>query len=284
MTQSYPRINVAIAAFNRKETTLSCLKSLQEQIGRGDDFELSIFLLDDASTDGTADAVRSQFPDVTILNGTGDLFWGGGMHAAMSRALNVPSDFVLLLNDDVKLRPNAMQSALNTYTTLAEQRGAKIAVIGATVAPGTKQITYSGFQRTSKTNPSKIERISTYSDTAMRCDTMNGNFVLLPKSVTDELGPVDNSFIHQLGDIDYGYRLNKSGGETWIAPNDIGECEANTRKMPFESKELTLSQKWAKLNSPLGLPVSSWATFMYRHGGTFGLLLLAALYIKKMAR
>ena len=39
--------------------------------------ELSIFLVDDASSDGTSDAVAYKYPDVTIIPGGGNLYWAG---------------------------------------------------------------------------------------------------------------------------------------------------------------------------------------------------------------
>lgn len=284
MTFLRPHIYVAIAAFNRRDKTLACLQALHSQRGLGTEFEINVVLLDDASSDGTEQAVENNFPSVELLKGSGELFWGGGMHVAMHRAFEEQFDFILLLNDDVELRQNAIIIALKTYQEISKKRQQNIAVIGATVKPGTNQITYSGFMRTSRFNPSKIKRVSSISSEAFQCDTMNGNFVLLPKIVTDILGPIDDTFIHQLGDLDYGYRLNAIGGETWILPGVIGECAANHRKMPFEAEDLSVIQKWKKMNSPLGLPLKSWMAFMWRHGGAIGLVVLAAIYLKKLVK
>lgn len=284
MTGSAPLIAAAMASFNRRETTLACLSSLHRQTGCGRDFRLSMVLLDDASTDGTAQAVAANFPDVTLLEGTGSLYWGGGMHRAMSHALASDPDFILLMNDDVQLRPNALQSVLSVHRQLTRERGnSRIAVIGATVQPGTGRITYSGFRRTAATDPSKLRRIAALGDKPVRCDTMNGNFVLVPRAAAQVLGPVDSRFPHQLGDIDYGYRLNAAGGETWVSPAIAGECSANCRKPPVEAPGLSLRERWRALNTPKGLPLRSWAVFMWRHGGAAGIIRLCGIYVKKLA-
>ncbi|MEO1705092.1 MAG: glycosyltransferase family 2 protein [Pseudomonadota bacterium] len=284
MADPMPTISVAIAVHNRKAATLACLRSLWRQDGANEDFALRVTVLDDASTDGTRDAVADAFPEVELLDGSGSLFWGGGMNVAMTRALEGDPDFALLLNDDVTLRADAIRSALETYRALADAHGERLAVVGATVEPGTETVTYSGFLRTSRRDPSKVARIETRSAAPQPCDTMNGNFVLLPRVVTRALGPIDGTFIHQLGDLDYGYRLTKHGGTVWIAPGDIGECAANPRKMPFERPGLSVKEKWRALNTPLGMPPRSWVTFMYRHGGLIGLVILAGIYAKKMVR
>jgi len=71
---------VLMAAHNRRDTTLLCLRSLFE--GRLDNVHLSVTLVDDGSNDGTADAIRLQFPSVAIIHGDGTLFWSRAMALA----------------------------------------------------------------------------------------------------------------------------------------------------------------------------------------------------------
>src|SRR4051812_46438313 len=99
-------IAVLITCFNRRETTLACLRSLGRQaLPAG--YVLRVFLTDDGSSDGTGDAVRREFPDVTVLQGDGKLYWVGGTMMAWNAAQ--PADFYLWLNDDVRLRAGALQ-------------------------------------------------------------------------------------------------------------------------------------------------------------------------------
>src|SRR6266545_6846519 len=117
-----PVVAVTLTCFNRKQTTLRCLRTLHEQSGQ-DNYRLACFLTDDASTDGTSDAVKAEFPQVHILPGTGDLFWGGGMHLAMAAAMELKPDFVLWLNDDVILKPDALARLLAAYHDLSGETG-----------------------------------------------------------------------------------------------------------------------------------------------------------------
>src|SRR5687767_12507951 len=94
-------IAVLMTCFNRRETTLRCLRSLAEQeLPEG--CNLRVYLTDDGSSDGTGDAVRSEFPEATVLNGDGNQYWVGGTLMAWDAAR--PADFYLWLNDDVRLR------------------------------------------------------------------------------------------------------------------------------------------------------------------------------------
>ena len=70
-------IAVLITCFNRRETTLRCLRALYEQeLPAG--AMLRVVLTDDGSSDGTGDAVRTEFPGVVVLQGDGNQYWVGG--------------------------------------------------------------------------------------------------------------------------------------------------------------------------------------------------------------
>jgi GT2 family glycosyltransferase len=279
-----PSIAIAIASFNRRAVTLGCLARIEAQTARGSAFETQVFLLDDASSDGTAEAVALAFPQVTLCRGTGTLFWGGGMHRAMAAAIRRDPDFILLLNDDVSLAPDAIGQALAAHDEARARNGSDLQVIvGATTDPVTDLCSYSGFRRTRRRDPSKVERVPPDPGGLTPCDTMNGNFVLIPRAVFAALGPIDEVFVHQLGDLDYGYRASALGARIWIAPRPVGTCPVNDRVPAFRRKGLTPLQRFRALNSPLGLPLKPWATFMWRWGGPFAIMVLIGIYLKRMA-
>ncbi len=276
------RLAVALACFNRRETTLRCLASLFAQETPA--LRLSVHLLDDASTDGTAAAVREQFPRVEIVSGTGELFWGGGMHAAMQAAIRHPFDALLLLNDDVALLPDSLDGMIAAWRAAAMVSAGPNIIIGATTDPNTGAISYSGFSRVSPLNPFKLARVAPDPARLVPCETMNGNCVLVPSAVVERIGIIDAVFVHQLGDLDYGYRARKAGASLWIAPKPIGTCASNDRPRRWTRPGLGLLQRWQFLTAPLGLPVRPWTVFGWRHAGPLGLLIVALVYAKVVLR
>jgi GT2 family glycosyltransferase len=120
---------------NRRKTTLNC------------DHELSVFLVDDGSTDGTTDAVIAEFPDVTIIAGNGRLYWGGGMQLAFNAAAHHDLDLHLWLNDDVELDRDAISQLLTTYEQVRRQTAGPVIVAGAVLDPVDRSTTYSGLRQ-----------------------------------------------------------------------------------------------------------------------------------------
>jgi len=132
-----------LTCHNRKETTLACLSSLYSQSIK-DEITLNVFLTDDASTDGTGEAVREQYPQVHILHGDGNLFWCGGMRLAWQEAMKHEPDHYLWLNDDTMLTQDALQPMLKTYADEIAKESGDCIIVGSTKEPGSNKVTYCG--------------------------------------------------------------------------------------------------------------------------------------------
>src|SRR4051812_20447515 len=92
------RLAIVSPVHNRRELTLQCLRSLS-RIDR-DGLDVRITIVDDGCTDGTGDAVREGFPEVNLVQGTGDLFYSAGTNLGLVAALKHKPDYVLCINDD----------------------------------------------------------------------------------------------------------------------------------------------------------------------------------------
>ena len=86
----------------RKEDTIKCLRSLQKVYKNlsGEGFGLNLVLIDNASSDDTAVAVRKEFPQVKIFENEKNLGFARGNNIAIKYALKQGADYVMLLNND----------------------------------------------------------------------------------------------------------------------------------------------------------------------------------------
>jgi GT2 family glycosyltransferase len=109
---------------------------------------------------------------------------------------------------------------------------------------------------------------------------MNGNIVLIPKSIVESLVAIDPVFEHAMGDTDYALRARADGYKVFVAPGVAGECNANPPpNVAFDSKH-SLLEKWRHFTSRKGLPLASWFHFTKRHGG----LLWFVYFVQPYAR
>ena len=137
-------VAVLITCFNRKSKTIKCLEKLYSQ-DIGDEYTLKVFLVDDASTDGTGEAIKTNFPQVNLIHGDGSLFWNRGMSLAWSTAGYQGFDYYLWLNDDVELFDNALPKLLGIYEAASIAK--PFILIGSTCDPVSGQVTYGGAKR-----------------------------------------------------------------------------------------------------------------------------------------
>lgn len=259
-------VAVLMTSFNRRSTTLRCLTELfRQDLPPG--VTMTVILVDDASRDGTAEAVRAQFPSVRAIVGTGDLYWVGGMHRAFSIALAESFDAYLWLNDDTMLRPGSLRDLFGTLDTLTRPGGPAVIVVGATADPASGAMTYGGIVRASRWHPLKFA-LAHPGDDPVRCTTMNGNVVLIPSAAASELGNLDPAFIQGMGDIDYGLRAERAGVEVWMAAGFVGACPRNPAAGTWEDASLGLRERWRLVCDAKGLPPKPYRHLARRHAGT----------------
>ncbi|MGI4022321.1 MAG: glycosyltransferase family 2 protein [Janthinobacterium lividum] len=255
-------IAVLLTTFNRKQKTLSCLQSLENQ-QLPEDLILKIFLTDDASKDGTADAVKNDFPEVNIYHGNGSLFWAGGMRYTWKQALSSNADYYLLLNDDTLLKETAISTLLNCSNYI-KSKGLKPAIcIGSTADDETGKISYGGRKLQDKNSWSEGSFV--YSETEyLYCDVANANILLVPAEIVKHLGILSEDFTHGLADYDYTIKAKKAGYNLVVAPGFLGTC-IDDHGNNWKSANTTLKERIAYLKSPKGLAYKEYLGFIKAH-------------------
>lgn len=275
---AYSRICVLLTVHNRRETTLRSLESIANQkMSSGDG--ISTYLVDDGSTDGTIEAVSSEFPEVRVLHGDGGLYWNGGMRKVFQAAMDDGYDAYIWVNDDCLFVPDALSRLLACAEQTAQNHGPSI-VVGSMIDPRTGRRSYGGIKKREDGLHLRFDPVIPDEIAALPCDTMNGNFTLIPAAVAEVVGNLDGAFRHQLGDFDYGLRARKAGFPVFVAPGYYGECSDNDRAGSWRDRSISLRQRWAQLMSPKGAPVREWFLYTRRHFGWRWPLYAASPYLK----
>jgi len=179
-----------------------------------------ITVTEDGSTDGTYEAIRQQFPEVTVLCGDGNLWWTGAINMALEYILPraEDGDYILTLNNDVTFQEDYLGN-------LAE---------AANVRPGW----LIGSVSLDKDNPERVVNAGVYVDWRTRKRTMgrfkqgpyfndhvnrlSGRGALIPVKVYHEVGLYDSRHLpHYAGDTELAIRAKCRGFSVCIYYNAI---------------------------------------------------------------
>lgn len=218
-----PLIGFAIASFNRKERLRECLYAIDESNYQN----RFICVVDDGSTDGTFEMLRTEFPKVMVLKGDGNLWWGGATNKAIDECLRFGCDYLVILNDDCLIE----KDTLNKFVKLAkEYPDAVIAPIAVDInAPD--QVWWAG----SSWGPLKYMPFiwlirQHYSHRTPICELpskpystseFTGRGIFIPRFIFDTVGVIDSELFPQYGsDNDFSLRVTTSGNKAIVDPNN----------------------------------------------------------------
>lgn len=218
-------ISVIIVSYNTAALTLACLDSLQSARGTKE-----IFVVDNASTDHSVEAIREQFPAITLIANPQNRGFG----AANNQALKMcRGRYVIFLNPDTTIRQDALQKAVSfmeahPQTGLA---GARILNPDGTLQESVSY-RYPGEKFTRGETAGLPGRIA----------CVLGAFMIARKSLLDEINGFDEDFFLYGEDQDLAWRVREKGFSIdYIEEAEVfhwgGQSEAHTPKASvFEKK------------------------------------------------
>jgi rhamnopyranosyl-N-acetylglucosaminyl-diphospho-decaprenol beta-1,3/1,4-galactofuranosyltransferase len=102
-------VTAVVVTYNRKELLRECLAALAAQERPVD----RVLVIDNASTDGTAEQVRAENPDVDLVTLSENGGGAGGFHEGMKRAHADGADWIWLMDDDTLPEPGALKALLD---------------------------------------------------------------------------------------------------------------------------------------------------------------------------
>lgn len=194
-------VYIIIPVHNRKDITLKCLETLKDN---GDLAKYYAIVVDDSSTDGTSEAIKSLYPEVIILEGDGNLWWTGAIKKGMEYAYKKGAEYFIWLNDDCLVA----KESINNLIVFCKQNINTIIGYQGYQSTNHQQIAFGGHRKNKQIfqypNKPLFESINCPQNKIEECDMLNGNFVCLPRSVVDTTGyPKSNLYPHYLGDFIY---------------------------------------------------------------------------------
>jgi len=260
------KIATILTVFNRKQCTMDCLHHLFAAVdsynsGKKDaeGVQLTIFMTDDGCTDGTAHTVREAFADhdIHILQGTGSLYWAGGMRLAWQTAIahatqhDTAWDYYLLMNDDTNVYTRVFDELFEADDWGFSSHGKRGLSSGVTCEKGHPgHITYGGFVLQGLTRGTK--RLVMPTGKPQHVDWVHANILLVHQSVVETIGIFHPGYVHSGADHDYSSTAQRHGLPVNITSHVCGECpfDHDTEKDEIvQLMKMTLRERKNYVNS-----------------------------------
>ncbi len=273
------KIEIVMPVHNRSAETLHCLRSIARSVREG--LSLHVIVVDDGSTDGTADAIRKEFPEVEIVTGDGSLWYTAGTNRGLAAALKHEPDYILAANNDQIFDSKCIVSLVDCAERHPRSVVGSLLLNWETphklfqVSPRF-ELLGGGFRHWYK------QTVWTVPTKPWRVELIVGNCVLYPAAAIREVGLMDEKRLVQYGDAEYTPRMLRHGWQLLIEPRARVFCKPNDPVSGF--RNLTTSEKLRQLlYDPTG-PYSLRRRFYMNLGSSrhpiLGLLALPVFFVR----
>lgn len=215
-------LSVIIVNYNTRDMTLECLRTLTEGL---EDRFAEILLVDNGSTDGSADAIASAFPSVTLIRSQKNLGFGAGNNVALRQA---QGKYLLLLNSDAFPRTGALPALVQHL-----DKHPDVGVVGPRLlnADGSLQISCfrypspvrawlenMGISSLLRSHPTIGDYRRWPHDSEREVDWVIGACLLVRREVYEQIGGFDERFFMYAEETDWQARMRDAGWKIGFTP------------------------------------------------------------------
>lgn len=214
------RVAVVVVSFNTRDEVLRCLASLSTVA-----LPLAVVVVDNASADGSAEAVRGAFPRIHVIENPAN----EGYAKANNRGWQATAaPFVLLLNSDTEVRPGAIETLLSALEARPE-----VAIVGprtlgsegrVQVSSGTDLTPLREWRQRRRVlgvkrgDPRALALAEAHYSTEHEPAWVSGSCLLIRRAVLEAVGGLDEDFFLYEEDVDLCVRVRRLGHRVLFDP------------------------------------------------------------------
>ncbi len=219
------KLSVVIVSYNVKHYLEQCLVSVRRACR---DIEAEVWVVDNASCDGTADYVRQHFPEVRLIANTQNVGFSRANNMAIMRS---EGEYVLLLNPDTVVGENVLKDCTDFLDAHPRAGATGVAMLKddggfawesrrGLPTPFAAFCKMSGLCALFPHSRLFGRYYMRYLDKneVCRIDVISGAFNMLRRTALDRIGLLDEDFFMYGEDIDLSYRLLQGGFENYYQP------------------------------------------------------------------
>ncbi|MCX6792607.1 MAG: glycosyltransferase family 2 protein [Candidatus Falkowbacteria bacterium] len=268
--------SIVIVAWNVKDKLKTNLSALLQSTG----VNMEIFVVDNASVDKTAEMVASDFPQVKLISNEINL----GFAKACNQAIKQSSGrYVLLLNPDMKVKPDTLASSLSWLDSneQAAITGIRLTDEQGKTVPQVRNFPtlFDQFLVASKLAHVMPFLLNNYYcpkfnyEVASKVDSIRGSFFIIRRSTIELLGLLDEQYFIWFEEVDYCRLAHAKGLETWYTPvasatdyvgQSFKQVDIKIKQTYVKASMLSYFKKWHK----------TWEIFVLRFAWWIGDLIV----------
>ena len=213
-------VAVILVNWNGQKDTLACLESLRA-LQVYPTMRHQVIVVDNASSDGSAERIAESFPEVHLLRQDQNLGFVGGNNAGIELARRLGADLVLLLNNDTLVSPDFLAHLVDAFQS-DPQAGAVGPLINYHQQP---DVIWSAggaidWSRGSTRMIGLNERDSgQYGTQSQAVDFVTGCAILVPMRVIDRVGILDERFFAYYEETEWCVRISRAGFRILFVPS-----------------------------------------------------------------
>jgi len=211
-------VYVIVLNWNGRHVIASCLASLADVV----DPPLEIIVVDNASSDGSPEIVRRDFPGLELITNERNLLFAEGNNVGLRRAIARGADRIILLNNDTEVDPSFASRMVG-----ALERDPKAGIVGPKILYGgdSKRIWYGGggfYPVVWIPRHDHIRRLDgTFPERGGETLWVSGCAMLIRTKVIDAIGLLDPSYTIYCEDVDFCLRARASGWKCLYEPGAL---------------------------------------------------------------
>ncbi len=216
------KLSVIIVNYNVKYFLEQCLLSVQKAL---QGIESDVWVVDNASSDGSIELLQSQFPWVKLIANLDNV----GFSRANNQAIKASqAEYVLLLNPDTVVAEDTFHKCLAFMDARPQAGGLGIRMLDGggrflkeskrgLPTPRVAFYKMFGISALFKNSPKYGQYHLTYLSEKENhpVDILAGAFMLMRKSLLNQIGLLDEKYFMYGEDIDLSYRIRLAGSENW---------------------------------------------------------------------
>jgi GT2 family glycosyltransferase/tetratricopeptide (TPR) repeat protein len=206
-------VSIVIPVYNRVDLTVQCL----EAIGQTTSGDFEVVVVDDASTDGTADVLAQFGSALTVVRHDAN---HGFARACNDGARAARGDLLVFLNNDTQPRPGWLEALI-----AAADAAPDVGAVGARLLYPDGTIQHAGIGFTPDFEPFHLHQGVPADAPAVTedrdCEALTGACLLVPRSVYAEIGGFDEGYRMYFEDIDLCLRIRATGRRVRYAAGSV---------------------------------------------------------------